>query len=69
MTSTSKKITFKVTQDRYQCGDGCCDWFDETATVTMPDGEEFEVEVNVDKEKMYAMILAKLGYEIEEDED
>lgn len=69
MTSTSRLTPIKVeySNEHYQCGDGCCDEYSDHAYVTMPDGEKFEVDVTNGLSDMYDMVLAKLGYEVEEE--
>lgn len=62
-----KKIKVRRVYDHWTCGDGCCDNYRDTSFVTMDNGEEFEVETTTTNDDMYIMILAKLGYEVEED--
>lgn len=61
-----RKIKFRQVSNHYECGDGCCDEYSDTAYVTMDNGEEFEVDTTCSYTEMYQLILAKLGYEIEE---
>lgn len=61
------KIKVRYETENYRCGDGCCDYDNETAYVTMDNGEEFEVDVTGSYYVMHTAILAKLGYEIEEE--
>lgn len=60
------KIKVRYESEHYQCGDGCCDEYNDKAYVTMDNGEEFEVDVTCGLSEMYDLILAKLGYEVEE---
>lgn len=61
-----RKIKFRIESNHYQCGDRCCDEYNETAHITMDNGEEFQVDTTCSYEEMYELILSKLGYEIEE---
>lgn len=63
MTSKSE-ITMEISSEESNCGDGCCWSYDSYAYITMDNGEEFSVNITVDRDDAFAMILDKLGYKL-----